>query len=287
MNPVAETLTGWRRSDALGKEYNKVLNVVQGETRGKTGNTIGRLFLDGAVIPLKDSGLLVGLDGTRTSIEYSAGQIKDDKGNTLGIVLVFRDITEREAQVAAQEYQMFHDALTGLPNRVFFYDRLQQAILSGHRFGTPLAVLLIGLDHFKEINQKMGRHIGDLLLQQVGQRLWDTLRRSDTVARIGGCEFAVLLPSAGHLAHATKVTGKVLKAMEEPFILEGQTIRRKAHVGIALFPDHSEDADTLLHQGSMALKMAKQAGNGYALYSREKSKRPKKRGSFLDRRSNA
>ncbi len=276
MNSVAEGLTGWKQQEALGQDAGNVFHLIHEETRAIRQAPVKKAVLESSAVGPTEHVLLIAKDGTETPVEESAAPIKDDRGNILGAVLVFRDITGRKAQAAAREYQVLHDALTGLPNRTLFHDRLEQSILVGHRTGRPLALLFISLKGFEEINQKAGRYVGDLLLQQIGQRLWDSLRRCDTVARIGGYEFVVLLPGAGQLEHATVVVQKLLRVMEDPFTLEGQTLHVQIHIGAALFPEHSEDADTLVHQAYIAMEEAKKAGPNYIIYGQPQKALPKK-----------
>jgi diguanylate cyclase (GGDEF)-like protein/PAS domain S-box-containing protein len=277
MNAVAEALTGWKPQEALGQNASNVFHLIHEEKRTPIQAPVKRALLTSPVVGPAERALLIARDTTETLVEYSTAPIKDELGNILGAALVFHDITDRQAQAAAREYQVLHDALTGLPNRALFHDRLEQSILGGHRTGKPLALLFISLEGFEEINQKVGRYTGDLLLQQIGQRLWDTLRRCDTVARIGGYEFVVLLPGAGLLEHVTVVVQKLLRVMEKPFTLEGRTLNVQIHMGVSLFPEHSEDADTLVQQAFMAMEEAKQAGKDYVIYGHPQKAQPKKR----------
>jgi len=281
MNSVAEGLTGWNQQEALGQNVADVFQLIHEETRAAVKAPVKITTLEGPVVGLPEHVLLIAKDGTDTPVENNVAPIKDAQGNILGAVLVFRDITQRKSQAAAREYQVLHDALTGLPTRTLFHDRLEQAILVGHRTGRPLALLFISLEGFEEINQKVGRYIGDLLLQQIGQRLWDTLRRCDTVARIGGYEFVVLLPGAGLLEHATVVVQKLLRVMQDPFALEGQTLHVQIRVGVGLFPEHSEDANTLVHQAYMAMEEARKTNRDYVIYGQIQAAQPKKRGYRL------
>jgi diguanylate cyclase (GGDEF)-like protein/PAS domain S-box-containing protein len=281
MNSIAEGLTGWSQQEALGKNVAAVFKLVHEETRAALEAPVKMSTLESPVVGLTEHILLIAKDGTETPVENSVAPIRDDQGNILGAVLVFRDITERKSQAAAREYQVLHDALTGLPTRTLFHDRLEQAILVGHRTGRPLALLFISLEGFEEINRKVGRYTGDLLLQQIGQRLWDTLRRCDTVARIGGYEFVVLLPGAGLLEHAKVVVQKLVRVMQEPFALEGKTLYVQIRVGVGLFPEHSEDANTLVHQAYMAMEEARKTNKDYVIYGQIQEEQPKKRGYRL------
>lgn len=206
--------------------------------------------------------------------DYEARIVVSGEDEVLAIV---REITERKAQAAVLEYQALHDSLTDLPNRTLLYDRLQQAILSGHRQSRLLALLLMDLDHFKDVNDTLGHHHGDMLLQQVGQRLRGTLRESDTVARLGGDEFAILISALADVKDVPLVTEKILQALEAPFILEGNILDIGASIGIALFPDHGEYADLLIQRADVAMYLAKEAGGGYAIYSSEQDQNSPRR----------
>jgi diguanylate cyclase (GGDEF)-like protein len=164
------------------------------------------------------------------------------------------------------------DRLTDLPNRNLLYDRLQQAILAAQRENQSVALLTMDLDRFKEINNTLGHQSGDLLLQQIGPRLRGILRQSDTVARLGGDEFAVLLPSGTCAEHATEVARKIMKAMEHPFTIGDLQLDVEASIGIAVFPDHGTDVDTLIKRADAVMYVAKEGRSGYNLYSPEQDK---------------
>ena len=162
----------------------------------------------------------------------------------------------------------YHDTLTQLPNRTLFYDRLQQAILAANRENKTLALLILDLNRFKEINDTMGHQSGDLLLKQVGARLQDLLRVSDTVTRLGGDEFAALLLNVDY-KHAISIAQKTLESLQAPYTLEGISLGIQVSIGIALFPEHGEDAGTLMRHADMAMYVTKQVGHGYAVYTPE------------------
>ncbi|TAK07351.1 MAG: EAL domain-containing protein [Candidatus Manganitrophaceae bacterium] len=195
--------------------------------------------------------------------------VRDESGRPYCIQGILLDITDRKQEAALLEHQALHDALTDLPNRTLLRDRLQQAILSGKRDRKPLALLIMDLDRFKEVNDTLGHHYGDLLLRQIGPRLTEILRATTTISRLGGDEFALLLPGAD-AEGATVVVHKVLKALECPFSLEGQIVDIGGSIGIALFPDHGADADLLLQHADVAMYAAKQSGSGYSVYASER-----------------
>jgi diguanylate cyclase (GGDEF)-like protein len=169
-------------------------------------------------------------------------------------------------QAIAKEHQALHDALTGLPNRLLFRDRIEQAIAAGQRNDELAAVMLMDLDHFKEINDTLGHHHGDRLLQEVAQRLQATLRESDTVARLGGDEFGVLLPRVVGPADAQAVADELIACLREPFLVEDLTLEVDASIGVACFPDHGTDTETLIQRADIAMYSAKGASGGSILF---------------------
>ena len=170
-------------------------------------------------------------------------------------------------QAVINEHQATHDALTDLPNRVLFRDRASQAILHAQREGSCVAVMLMDLDGFKDINDTLGHHHGDLLLKRMGPTLTESLRSTDTIARFGGDEFAVLLPEFSGLRSPVQVASKLLGRLEQPFVVDNLTLEVGASVGIACYPDHGEDADTLIQRADVAMYWAKAGGTGFEVYS--------------------
>ena len=180
-------------------------------------------------------------------------------------ILLTRINRQLARQAQASEHSALHDALTGLPNRVLFADRLEHAIAAAGRDPAPFSILMIDLDRFKEINDTLGHSLGDRVLCEIGPRLTPVLRPGDSVARLGGDEFALLLPSAG-IEEARQVTGRVLAAMRPPFELGDMTVTVDASVGIVTYPTHGEDAETLVQRADIAMYLAKGRGRGEALY---------------------
>jgi diguanylate cyclase (GGDEF)-like protein len=177
-----------------------------------------------------------------------------------------------ERKVRESEYQALHDLLTGLPNRAVFRDRVQHAIAMAGRDKALSAVMLMDLDRFKEINDTLGHHHGDLLLQQIGPRIQSVLREADTVARLGGDEFAVLLDSITDAAAAVHVADKIRGVLKRPFQIEDLTLHIDVSIGIALFPGHGNDVDMLLQRADVAMYMAKAGGTGREVYTADRDK---------------
>jgi diguanylate cyclase (GGDEF)-like protein len=166
-----------------------------------------------------------------------------------------------------ERYRALHDELTELPNRNLLYERIEQAMLHAQREKSVIAILLMDLNRFKEINDTLGHFYGDYLLQMIAPRLRQSIRKSDTIARFGGDEFAVVLPGVV-MEQAINIAEKIAVSMEEPFRIEGSQLSVDVSIGIALYPEHGEDSDTLLQRADVALYAAKKASNTcYAVYN--------------------
>jgi len=169
------------------------------------------------------------------------------------------------------EYMALHDGLTGLPNRILLLDRLQQGIQYSIRHKEQVALILMDLMRFKDINDTLGHHIGDLLLCEVGKRLQTVLRRIDTVARLGGDEFSIVLPSCD-AENASIVSRKILKALEAPIILNDNLLYIGGSLGISVYPDHGDDVTLLLQRADVAMYVAKRNETGYVVYDTSQDK---------------
>ena len=208
-------------------------------------------------------------DGSIFPVELVVSETSSD-GAPLFVAIV-RDITERKAQQEQLRHQALHDSLTGLPNRVLLSDRLVHALEMACRWTEPMALLLLDLDRFKEVNDTLGHQVGDDVLVDVAKRLVKAIRASDTVARIGGDEFAVLLPAVTDLPNARMVAERIVKGLSEPLhVLDGLTLDVGVSIGIALYPDHAEEAGKLMQCADVAMYTAKQAQLGISLYDEDK-----------------
>lgn len=205
-------------------------------------------------------------DGTEFPAVASISKWKRN-GETIYTAIV-RDVTENRKTEETIRRLAYYDVLTGLPNRTAFSDRVREALLRHSADQATLAILLLDLDRFKEINDTLGHHRGDLLLQQVARRLQEVLRPTDTVARLGGDEFGMILPlsTAGD---AAVVVNKIQKMLEEPFEIEALPVAVEISIGIALAPDHGENPESLIQRADVAMYAAKKKGIGYAVYALE------------------
>ena len=196
------------------------------------------------------------------------GFIVTRRGKYLGIGTGFslmRRITERRQATLA--HLAYHDTLTGLPNRQLFLDRLGQAMASAARNRRRLAVFYIDLDRFKVVNDSLGHTIGDLLLQQIAERFHSVIRKQDTVARLSGDEFAVVLTEMASFERAELVAQKLLDVVRQPFILDGHPVHISCSIGAVEYPDHSDNQHTLLRMADDALSAAKRVRNTMRRYT--------------------
>lgn len=194
--------------------------------------------------------------------------VRDESGNVSDYISVFSDITTIKDTENKLMRLAYHDALTGLPNRLLFNDRVEQMLARAKRHGSRVALLLLDLDRFKLINDTLGHAAGDELLQVIATRLQQSIRKEDTVARLGGDEFAIVSAQAEPLADAALLAQKVVSLIAQPVVIAGQALTISASVGIGMFPEDASDPATLAKCADMAMYGAKQSGrNAYAFYT--------------------
>ena len=212
-------------------------------------------------------------DGSIRHLIGNAAPLRDSNGKVHGAVGTFIDITTRR-NMEEQIRRMAHfDSLTNLPNRILLMDRLEQALAISQRNHSKTSVIFMDLDHFKEINDSLGHHVGDMLLQQVAERISGALREVDTVSRLGGDEFVVVLPELRHTEDARTIAQKLLNALDEDIFISGDKLRVSPSLGISIYPDHASDASALIRLADKAMYHSKQAGrNTYCFYDEEAMK---------------
>jgi diguanylate cyclase (GGDEF)-like protein len=256
----------YRQSDTpcSGENHRCMLNEVL-----KTGKSISVLHKE----VLEDS--------RERIFEIEASPLWNSDGTLHGILEVVRNITgdlDIEAQLREHRERLYHlahhDSLTNLPNRVLLHDRLSRMMIKAKRNKTHVAVLFLDLDRFKKVNETLGHEVGDRLLLEVARRLEQCIRKSDTVARLGDDEFAVLLDDLRDVKFVAVVVRKILQALARPVMIQDCELYASSSVGISLFPDDSDDVDILLRCANAALYRAKDAGkNNYQYYTADMNNR--------------
>ena len=261
-NPAAERLFGYSPEEVIDRDFARLIaDSLRGEIKPQLRAYLRAqqgLFEMGSH---ETSGLKK--DGSVFPLEFNVGRL----GPQRLVIGSLRDFSERKAETDALEYRALHDPLTGLPNRTFLRERLEETIRAGEREMKPCAVLLMDLDGFKSVNDSLGHQAGDRLLQQVGQRMRGVLRKADTIARYGGDEFAIVPWGATDVARAVLIAEKVLQAVDKPFTIDDQPIAVNMSIGIAVFPQHADDADALMRRADVAMYTAKRARSGFSIYS--------------------
>jgi diguanylate cyclase (GGDEF)-like protein len=186
--------------------------------------------------------------------------------NMLEVRLLYKQL---EQYSRALESMALHDALTGLPNRRLLFDRLALAIAHAHRNKSTMAVMFLDLDGFKQINDTLGHDVGDALLSMVANRLVTAVRQEDTVARLSGDEFVIASWELSHADDATKLVSKVIQTVSQPYRIQGRDVNITASVGVAIYPAHGDEVETLMKSADLALYEAKHAGkNNYRIAAR-------------------
>ena len=207
-------------------------------------------------------------DGKITFFELSVFPKLDDQGKVVGFRGVGHDVTERKRTEEQLNYIATHDFLTGLPNRMLLMDRLKMATAQAKRNAQKLALMMLDLDNFKNVNDSLGHMVGDKLLKEISLRLTGRLRQNDTICRLGGDEFIILLPAIERVEDAVEVAKIILESFEQSFICNDHLINSSISIGIAIYPDDAQDIDVLMKNADMAMYYVKAHGrNGYHLFS--------------------
>lgn len=262
-NDSCRKIFGYRGKELMGIDHHQIMDK---DTAEKIFNIAKKVYQTGE--PEKCSDLeIIRKDGFKRHIEISVSLMKDLSGNQIGVRGIVRDIDERKKEEATILHLAYHDALTGLPNRLLFNDRLSLAISVARRNNKKFAVMMLDLDKFKLVNDLLGHDTGDLLLQSVGNRLRGCLRKSDTVARMGGDEFMLLLPEINQKKDAEVIAGKIIDSFQRIFPLKNKEFKITTSIGIAVYPDDGVDFDTLKKNADIAMYKAKENGrNNFQSY---------------------
>ena len=273
LSPGFVRITGWRlqpgsadtqhlRDIVFPEDHKRVLLAASNAPRGG----------------LDEQYRIVRPDGSLRWVHTRTFPITGSDGAVYRLAGVMEDISDRKAGEEQLTQMALYDTLTNLPNRTLFYRSVQQTIANARENGRSAAVLFLDLDRFKNVNDTLGHTVGDDLLREVATRLVRSIRVRDTLGRLGGDEFAILLPHLEHPDDAANVADKILKALAEPFVLEGEEMFITASIGITIYPTDGEDTDTLIRAADTAMYRAKGAGrNGYRFYTAGMNERARER----------
>ncbi|MFA5241590.1 MAG: EAL domain-containing protein [Sulfuricella sp.] len=261
VNPAFERITGYSAEEALGKNGRFLQNQDTDQPELEHIRRAVREKRDGKAL-LRN----YRKDGSLFWNELFISPVRNEAGQVTHYIGIQNDVTERKQYEEQLAYQSAHDTLTRLPNRNLAQDRLTQGIIFARRANSQIALLLIDLDNFKVINDSLGHNVGDQLLQIVAQRINESVRGGDTVARMGGDDFAVILADISQEEDISRVTHKILAAIAEPAMVENHKLTVTCSIGVSLFPRDGEDATTLLKNADAAMYRAKDQGRNSVQY---------------------
>ena len=260
LNPTAERLTGWRTTEALGQPLTAVIPLISDTSREPIASITARVLREGRAVDLGDGVLLLRRDGTEVAIGDSAAPLHDRNGTTIGVVLVFHDVTEKRRVARALTHEATHDALTGLVGRKEFERRLARVLTDTGDAAAEHALFYLDLDRFKPVNDTCGHEAGDDLLRRISTILTSHLRVRDTLARLGGDEFAVLLEHCS-LAKAEQVAEVLRLAIESFRYIRGERIfSLGVSIGVVGITAGSGGTEGVLRAADAACYIAKDAG---------------------------
>jgi len=255
-------MVGYSQEELIGKSYHEITHPDD----LNADITQKKRLLQGEIEYFQIEKRYSHKQGNTIWVLLSISLIKDGGGAPLLFTGQIQDITARKEMMQKLEYLANHDALTGLPNRTLYFDRLEHALQKAKRAQLDVAVMFLDLDYFKQINDIYGHDVGDRLLQTVAQRLQSVLRESDTVARFGGDEFAFLLENIGQENDLRGVIEKIFTALRQPIQVNGHTFDVTPSMGISIYPKHGEEGKTLFMKADMAMYRAKESGRNQHVF---------------------
>ena len=279
MNPAAEALTLYRKGELVGQHSMVMLHdTTEMSARAvQLSKDLGSPISAGfnSLIARPQQGqtdehewTYIRKDGSRIWVNLAMTALKTQDGRITGYLGIAFDITERKKLTEYVNHLAHHDQLTGLPNRILLLDRIRQAIQRARRHRHKVAVLMVDIDHFKRINDSLGHYAGDTLLDSVAKKLCSAVRQTDTVARMGGDEFVIVMPEFSEQGDAERVAESIIRKIATPVAIGNREVNVTVSVGLCIFPDRAGDADTLLKNADAAMYEAKQSGrNSFHVFS--------------------
>ncbi len=270
LNPVAESMLGGSSIAMRGQPLGTIVRVTEDRDRQSPVDWVALCLEKAQSIVLSEPNTLVNRADLEYAVRVSIAPMWDPQGRISGVVVALGDITEKRRMTERMAFQATHDALTNLPNQGLLQDRLGHAIARAGRDDHNLAVLYIGLDHFKKVNESLGRTAGDTLLREVVARLLVQGRKEDTLARVGGDEFVYLLEGVRQVEKVADLARRILQVLESPFRVVGHECFITASVGISLFPKDGKEAENLLKSAETAMYRAKDKGrDNFQIYAHD------------------
>jgi diguanylate cyclase (GGDEF)-like protein/PAS domain S-box-containing protein len=275
-NPAASAILGWSEAELLGRRPAETLHRHSHDGRHEPACPLVSPLHTGDGTRVDDD-LFAHRDGTLLPVAFTSSPVVRD-GELVGAVIAFHDISERKDFERRLTHQAFHDALTGLPNRALFLDRLGRAQARAARTTVHHALLFIDLDRFKVVNDSLGHQVGDELLVQVAERIAACLREPDTLARFGGDEFVALLEDLNDADEALAVTERILAGLRHPFPVAGRDLTVSCSIGIVIGDGSAVDPDECLREGDVAMYRAKSRGrNCFEVFRHDSDSEPRGR----------
>lgn len=269
LNKAWEATHGYRLEEMLGRPFT---DFTKPEAAKRDMEEFWRLMAAGSVTGYETTH--ISKSGSEIHLLFNVIPLLGSDGRQIGTQGTAHDVTERKRAEEMIRHMAYHDALTDLPNRTLFADRLNIALANARRAGQMVAVLFLDLDRFKAVNDSVGHGRGDQLLRHVAERLTTLVRDGDTVARVGGDEFTVLLPNVTRTEDVVDVASRIIQMSRKPWSVDGHEFRVTASIGIAVYPDDGDDADLLVKNADTAMYRVKDLGrDDYKFYATETSAR--------------
>ena len=281
LNAAAERITGWSRDEARGRPINDIMPLADATTRQPARNPVEFVLKRIESTRLSPSTILIARDGRQIAIEDSASPVCDAKGRIRGAVIVFHDISAVQAMAEKMTHLVQHDFLTNLPNRVLLNERIEQSFELAEQYQTKLAVMVLDLDNFKNINDTLGRIIGNKLLKSVAQRLCNCVRKTDMVSRECGNQFVILMTDFYDVEDIAIMARKIIITLTTPHSISGYEVYVTTNVGISIYPFDAQSAEALIKTADIARLHAKEKGrNNFQFFKSDMNVRALERHSI-------